>query len=431
MFLFVDTNIFVHYRPLDELRLTELLGTGDLKVVVPRVTIRELDQLKTSKQSRRVQDRVRRVLVSLLDAIETSKPLKGGLDVVYYRDNPFETAVKNRLSPQWADDLLVASMLNFREEHPQSELALLTADIGPRLTCKEYQLRAVSPDEDLRLNEELSDEDRQVVEDRRRLQKLQSASPRLTFGFEADGGVSDNASFVVQKQKTVDELVAEDLRSLIAATPRMRRSTDRPSPDLRGNAISEALHDLQFRGPFALDDAQIDEYNKEVDEYRRDVESSLRSFYTRVEADTRAIEFVLVLENIGSAPADDIDIYLEFSGQPVLRQVLADSLPRLPKPPEKPKPRVLNPPREWHHKLFTVHDAMAGYLTEPDPEIYRSPYETRVDRVKQGMAYKLERLAFQFPSVDAAASFSCRFRVIAANLPDSVSGELHFRITKE
>ncbi|KPJ72399.1 MAG: hypothetical protein AMS14_07805 [Planctomycetes bacterium DG_20] len=55
MDVFLDTMILLHYRPLDELDLPRIVGTDQVVVVVPRITLRELDRHKNIHTSRRVR----------------------------------------------------------------------------------------------------------------------------------------------------------------------------------------------------------------------------------------------------------------------------------------------------------------------------------------------------------------------------------------
>ena len=46
MKVFFDTMVFLHYKSLDELDVVDVLGPPPHTVLVPRVTLRELDKHK-------------------------------------------------------------------------------------------------------------------------------------------------------------------------------------------------------------------------------------------------------------------------------------------------------------------------------------------------------------------------------------------------
>ena len=79
--LFLDTNVYVHCRPLEEIewdrwRRAQGSDVEGIDLVVPRTVIEELDKLKDRRESRRVADRARKAL----GQIETwhEQALRGG-----------------------------------------------------------------------------------------------------------------------------------------------------------------------------------------------------------------------------------------------------------------------------------------------------------------------------------------------------------------
>src|SRR5436305_645554 len=60
--LFIDTMIFLHFKQLPELKLHELFGVDEITIVVPTVTIRELDKHKTTHSSSKVKERAKKAI---------------------------------------------------------------------------------------------------------------------------------------------------------------------------------------------------------------------------------------------------------------------------------------------------------------------------------------------------------------------------------
>src|SRR5688572_28140989 len=111
--IFPDTNIHLHFAPLDELDLSALAGVplGDITVVIPRVVLRELDEKKSNHPSQRVRDRARRTLRDIEAALSGGGLLKGKIRVQLFDSYPTKEMDEYHLNAGWADDILFASAM--------------------------------------------------------------------------------------------------------------------------------------------------------------------------------------------------------------------------------------------------------------------------------------------------------------------------------
>jgi predicted ribonuclease YlaK len=181
--IFLDTMVYLHFRPLLELPLGKLCGSDDFKIVVPRITLRELDKHKSSHSSRKVRDRARRITNQLQVAITGDGILPGGIEVEYFGKHPRAKIDAHELSEVWADDLLIASILTYKEHCPNCDVLLITQDSGPRLTAHEFGLQTIEMSTDFALPEDLDDVARQNRNLQMQIQELQNARPKLELLF--------------------------------------------------------------------------------------------------------------------------------------------------------------------------------------------------------------------------------------------------------
>lgn len=63
--LFLDTNIYLHCRLVEEINWPQPVGADSVEIVVPRVTLHELDKQKNINASSKIRERVRSVLQKL------------------------------------------------------------------------------------------------------------------------------------------------------------------------------------------------------------------------------------------------------------------------------------------------------------------------------------------------------------------------------
>ena len=57
-YLFLDTNIYLHYIDVEQINWDKIVGDTSITIVVPRITIREIDQHKDQSR-RKIQKRAK------------------------------------------------------------------------------------------------------------------------------------------------------------------------------------------------------------------------------------------------------------------------------------------------------------------------------------------------------------------------------------
>jgi hypothetical protein len=138
-----------------------------------------------------------------------------------------------------------------------------------------------------------------------------------------------------------------------------------------------------------------------------------------------------LLENAGSQTADDVDIIL------VAKTATGHWKQEMPKVAQRPQPP----------ELAGSFGSVSSSLWSPFPESYQpktrgnadgpfirrdSPLTARfnVQRIKAQMPVSLSELCFQFDSFDSAASFTIIYTLMATNMRQPETGEIHVKVTE-
>lgn len=157
--------------------------------------------------------------------------------------------------------------------------------------------------------------------------------------------------------------------------------------------------------------------------------------------EARSFTFCLILRNIGSAPAEDIDVVLTFPTEAgyhegSLRFFSGEDGLQAPEPPE--------PPRFPSNRLFNVRSEMHGLIPSM-PQEFRIPNVTsrivdhvppvqwrcHVKRLKHGDDEILASVGIRFISWEVVRPFHIGFEIAAANRPDRQSGQVHLVVSEE
>ena len=435
MKVFFDTMIYLHYKSLDQLDFAGILGSGPHDVLVPRITLRELDKHKNTHKSSRVQDRARRVLQKL-ERWAGGEEVRPGVCAEFLPAIPAVEYAKLGLKPEWSDDVLVATVLQYKTDNPTESVALVTQDSGPRLTASHLGISVVELPEEYRLPSEpdpLEVENRELA---RTIATLQNALPKLNVSFAGSEDPERHARFTIEPPpSSMEEEIARKVEELKSNLPKQHppKATP-PTPNSSLSTLQTQLAGLSYIDPIVPE--EYERYNRDVDTYITRYEQYMRDTWELRAAARRTLTFTIRISNVGTAPADDVDIFLHFpDGFRLFQQDHLPDCPDEPRPPRKPRSRM----QMIADSIGTIPRMNFAVPCVPDFKMRTSfsiertrSYDVtdHFSRIKHGAIAILPEMFLTFDSYETASSFRCTYTVRPANLPEPITGELHFVIEK-
>jgi uncharacterized membrane protein len=142
-----------------------------------------------------------------------------------------------------------------------------------------------------------------------------------------------------------------------------------------------------------------------------------------------------MLSNVGSAPAEDIDLAIHVPDGPEVETDFDDFVGEEPSPPDRPRTAmeimvqgaqlaVIQSPAH----LLSAHDFVPREISNVSDLTIRksSSYDLglHVQRIKQHEGETLS-FALVFESLESAKSLTLAYRINTASLPAPVTGDLH------
>ncbi len=420
-FVFLDTNVFEHFPPLEDIDWARLASADSVTLVIPQVTIRELNRHKDTsqrpRQKRRAADSLRKL--STLANAASSGAIRPAVDLVFRPHDALIDFSAFHLRRDVPDDELLASAIEFATEKrlDQGSVLVSTADLGLQLKGSSQLSIGVLPmPESMRLPDEPDSEERRVKELEERLQRLSGSLPKLHLAF-LDGGNFEERTVSRTIFPVDDEEIARSVRALRAEHPYL---ADHPCPPPGWTFSTASKTDRE-------------EYNKELQRYFLRHERFLRAYIEARNWQSRTRSLCLVLENKGSVPADEIDVCLRFpQGVEIIAESDFKSIPELPAPPDPP-----NQDRADHwpdpSEVLDSPEATSKAPNAVIAGIRRSSggaeVEILVSRLKHTFKEHLPVVNLHFPSIDACNSFQFTYKLVANNFPQAVEGKLDIKIT--
>jgi hypothetical protein len=458
--VFLDTMVFLHYQSFDQINWLEIAGTDEVTIVIPPVTIRELNEKKDTQQMSRVRKRAGAVIRQLHRLFESGQPaqLQRGIYVYFEDRDPSIDFTAHSLNAGIQDDILMASIIMHKEENPDVDVILVTSDYGLTLVAKAGRqgIATVMLPDNLRIPSTPDPEQARIRELEKEVLELKSKIPQLSLIFE-DGSQYGKFSL----PRPVD-FAPEDLEIKLNEVKRRYPKIDKQpkkTPEQRNTAASgtqldhlSAISDFAARvarsGWDTVSAEDIARYNEQLDEFygvyskhwQREVElKNLRR---------RTLRLDLLVANDGTAPAEDIDVFLFFPDG--FRLAREENLPKVSTPPQPPsKPRTQM--EKMLGSITGVDWMLQSIVPEPPhlrglfesigpppnvsaPDIRQTnsyEVEVHVQKVKHNLHEEFDPLYILFRSYESAQSFHIDYRILAANVPQEVTGKLHVVIEKD
>lgn len=324
MKLFIDTNIILHFTPLDQVDWTEVCGQRNVEILFAPIVIEELDKQKRNTNPR-ISKRAKAAIKKIGEiGITGNWSDNVHITVVTKRPNNV-TYADNSLDKEEQDDKLLATIIDYINTK-ETDIRLITNDLGPKLKCLSFGIETIPlPDK-----YELKDEDDDLIKENNKLKeqinKYRLGIPKLKLLFDND------KSFITIKIKEFDfsEFAKNEVAKIESEHPYMEIPKE------------ETFH-WALRHPL-INKESIEKYNSELAKFflaYEDYLTECETYYRNVFF-TETIKFKLF--NEGAIPANDIDVKLHFPDGFTLNDCKPKNYAEKPRPPFKPgEALTLNP----------------------------------------------------------------------------------------
>ena len=420
----LDTNIYLHYKLFTERDWKTLLGSEDLTLVVPPTVIKELDEKKYTASNTRLKRRAQEV-ISKFKEISEGKPVPRGIQIVF-PDSSIEDVDWGTLglNSSNSDDRIIAATLVLKEKSAGDEVLIVTADFGLELKAKNHDIKCVSPPEDWK-RETKDSRDKEIAELQAKLQKYQNALPDVQLLLSA----GDNLVHVLKISKDgllEGILTDEDIEA------KLEQERKEVKPIGTVNNINQRF----------ISKKEILIYNEEVREYIKKYRKYLNDV-KEIQELCLTIELSPVLINGGNSPAEDIDIFLEFSNDwlnfpndiELLDEANLLEIPEKPARPNQPKSDIASVVSGFQIPFLsrlTSTPIPPPYIdrmpvNQIGPEINKSEMSVHywLNNLKHGMKWHLKPVYVWYSSVNAINTFQIKYSIHIGNHPKVKEGDLN------
>jgi hypothetical protein len=446
---FVDTDVFLHCRPLRELPWLRLLAAESVELFIAPVVFRQLDRHKdqhpVEKLRKRARGAVSRIQHDLGDSGSGDIAPLVRLTIVH--DDPRIDFAAAYLQERSEDDQLIATMLQHSHQTglPAAEVTLVTNDYLLRQKARAHGFATLKPPDDAQLPDAPTDEEKRLRELEAENYRLTHSAPKLEVRF--DNGQSRIAESLRLLGPLTTEEGSEYLASVRRKHPPLKAVEGEPASGDRqnGDVVLDTMDRLR-----ALGAAMDREFAKERNEAVKNYNDALIRFYAE-SADyferlykhrqtlSRSVAFKLVVANTGAAPATDIDVHLTCDAALAVRyKDKGLRAPRAPKPPEVPDQNPFASKFSGYPtwdllptalSSMSFHGPEAGVITGPwvDVKQLAKGFEITlsIKKLKHTLTEEFGPFRILFPRDEDIRPFEITYSINSGNVPENACGSLH------
>jgi len=449
-YLIIDTNVCLHFKSIDEYPWKEHLdGNEKITIVFTYPLLAEVDSKKYDRKNHIKKRAIK--TVKLIQQVDNLEP-RNGCKMLFYNTAINGSDIESLgLDVKDADDKLLAALLKFRDDYKNETIFLVSNDLGPRMKAKTFGIDSIIPFE----KHLLEDPDDELVKKIKQLQleneKLKNKIPRLSVTFN-DGErkanykielkLIDNEEFIdyhmnlikKEHQRYKLKIEIEKERETETETENSKKKESVQKLDTI-SPFKQAIERLQQSGGYlGISEEEKVKYNSELLLFYNEYKNYLQQLISYKKIDSLTIEIDLKLSNIGTTPAEDIDVYFHF--QDGFELFDEENYPAGPSEPQAPYKRtsVYDFPT-MNHNLSEISSRLER-LTNlnsnvSSPTINKTnSYDVNihVTKLKHNQSELLDRMYIVFDSYDSLISFSIDYELRCSNIPYVVKDKLNFII---
>jgi hypothetical protein len=333
--IYPDTNIFLHFTPLNEIDLRSIFKAERVNVIICPKVIDELDQHKWSHPITGLKERAKTSLARINDWLSsTDSSIREKVYIKRVAKPTLSLLDSLNLDSRSNDDVILATIIQTKQEFSKIKHTLLTHDLGPSLRAGDHKIIAAKLPEDYLLPAARDELREDLLRVQRELAEYKLKSPILDLGFSNN---LKEVEFDLLAQVPFAEDVAREqsrkrAKEIIDALPK----ASNPFKNSEGSPeqFSSLSHKISLFGEITKEESE--RFDREILDFENKYFTYLRKVNEIENARRKSIEYLFELTNSGTAVAKDIILQIILP-EYMMWQTRPDWRP-FPNPPTQPEP---------------------------------------------------------------------------------------------
>ena len=414
-YLFLDTNIFIHYKGFEDIPWKDLLSTkDDVTIVMTSIILREINGHKDSSKGK-VKNRARKISEKL-NAI-LLKGQSSRVPLIYFRETPIKEHEKEIYDLTVNDDRFLLNVLH--SSYPKDDVYVVSNDTDLLLKAKEAGLNILQMDETFRSTEEPTEEEKELKKVKEELARWtdRRADPKLLFSDTR----SDVLNFERLNFKPLNEIVEEQVAAEATRYPEEKDEEVTYDNYFDNFQNQLSMSSIRLNSHTPAQKAVFNQMRKEYLEAFRKKEELIVLKQMRKLAFKR---LKMVLLNDGTAQTGDVHITLRFPDSAKIYTPRDSKESYSFEPPVKPQ---FN--RAFAQLAGITNLASIGYVPDnsvemwnPDKPASKLEYSFDISRLTHGLQVEIDKEIYI--NTEVVQEFEIEWFIADSSLIDHKYGKL-------
>lgn len=408
-YLFLDTNIYIHYIDVEQINWNKIVGDADITIVVPRITLRKIDQHKDQNRGK-IQKRAKAISAKFAQIFLDGKTFKYTFALC---DEPAASSFDGgKFNIHINDDWFILSALH--SNYDVADIVVISSDTNLLLKAKENGLDFRKMSDEYRLKEELSDEEKEIKALKAELEKYKNRQPKPSVIFEKEE--SDKLILKRPNKRDLEDELSIYMENLKKEYPYWERGKVCTSSNLFGLNL-------------LVTQEQIDKYNAELNDYFEEEEEFQRFLLQKDILDERFRELSFGISNDGNAQTGDMNVFIEFPEHINLynrdSKISIDNIAPV-KPTSYGLDRKFLRSMEVENYLRPFGNGIPQiYCWDTEHPIKKREFKFKYSNLNHGMIRYLDIKDSIYIDIGSCDSFNIRWGIIDSKLIEPIEGILH------
>lgn len=414
-YLFLDTNIFIHFIGFEDIPWKTLLDTDDdVTIVLASIIIREIDGHKDSSKGR-VKNKARKISEKLNHILLSGQTSR--IPLVYCKETPIKDTEKDIFDLSVNDDRFLLNILH--SSFPKENVYVVSNDTDLLLKAKDLDLNILRMDDTYRSSEEPTEEEKELKKVKEELARWTARLPDPKVLFVG----TEDTCFRFERMvfKSLEGLVEKKVQEEAIRYPE-EKEEEITFDNYFGNIQKQMFAICRQMNMY--DAAQIAVYNQMRKEY---LEAFRKKESLKIQKKMRQCAFKKIklrVYNGGSAQTGDLHVSLRFPNGVKLYtpKVSKKSFPF--DPPVKPQ----------YDRFLAQIESMTsvspfGYrpdnsidMWDPDKPTNKLEYSTNLTRLTHGLQVEIDEDIYI--NTEELQEFEIEWFIADSNLIDHKYGRL-------
>lgn len=413
-YLFLDTNIFLHFINFEQIPWGNLVDDSEFKIIVSDIVAGEIDKHKDGARGK-IQKKAKVISKLFGDVFLEGKKLSISLDYCMSCPEKLPDEVRAKFNPSSQDDQILMGIL--ASDYPKENVVVVSYDNPILIKAKANGLHFFKMQDEFLLKEELSEEEKELDRCKKEIAAYKNRMSKPVL--------------LLNKEKTCLKIKRSpmlDVEKELAKHMQIIRS-QHPYIELPSITKDTIPFSSVFEGRSIIDTDGVKNYNTYLDFYYDREEKYYRTLLEKKMFDERMFELSFSLGNEGTDETGNVNVFVKFPNGIKLYNNESNMKVDVDKPQLPSLYRPFYDPRlnEVLQNLSPASNSRVGYINmwDLDADISKKDFAYKASHVNHHVVHNLCDGGVLYIDKENCGNFKIEYHIIDSKHIDSINGVIN------